>query len=96
MNEGDRARWRRQAIAWLRADLAFWTKQVEAGPPQAKALVMRTLSQWKEDADLAGIRDEEANKALPDAEQKARRALWAEVDELLAKARAGTAPRPHR
>ena len=32
-----RAGWRKRAIDWLKADLAFWTKQVETGPPQARA-----------------------------------------------------------
>jgi hypothetical protein len=56
----------------------------------------QTLQHWKADADLAGIRDEPAVKALPADEQRACRALWAEVDELLAQARAGTASHPHR
>jgi hypothetical protein len=54
--------------------------------------VSQTLRHWKVDSDLAGIRDETALKALSEDEQKACRALWAEVDALLAKVRAGTAP----
>jgi tetratricopeptide (TPR) repeat protein len=84
-DEAEKARWRKRAVAWLRADLAFWTKQVEVGPPQAKAFVIQTLRHWKDDADLAGLRDEAALKALLEEEQKACRALWAEVDALLRK-----------
>jgi tetratricopeptide (TPR) repeat protein len=96
LDEKEKTRWRKQAIGWLRADLAFWTKQAGTGKPEAKALVSQQLQHWKVDPDLAGIRDETAINALPDDEQKACRALWAEVDKLLAKARAGTASGPHR
>jgi hypothetical protein len=40
---------------------------------------------WKADADLGGLRDEPELAKLPADEQKACRALWAEVDALLAK-----------
>ena len=90
--EKDKAYWRKQALDWLKADLASWTRQAETGKPEAKALVSQILQHWKADADLAGIRDEAAVKALPEEERKACRELWAEVDALLAKARAGTAP----
>jgi tetratricopeptide (TPR) repeat protein len=83
----EKARWRKQAVAWLRADLAFWTKQVEPGPSQAKALVLETLRYWKQDADLAGIREAEFISALPEDEQKACRAMWADVDALLERAK---------
>jgi serine/threonine-protein kinase len=96
LDEPEKARWREQALDWLRADLARWTKQSEIGTPEMKSLVGQKLQNWKADSDLAGIRDEMALKALPEDERKACRALWAEVDDLLAKARAGTASRPHR
>jgi hypothetical protein len=96
LDETDKARWRKQATDWLRADLVFWSKQAQSGQPQARAHVSHKLQHWKVDSDLAGIRDEKAIKALPDDEQKACRALWAEVDAVLAKARAGTEPRPHQ
>jgi tetratricopeptide (TPR) repeat protein len=96
LDEQEQARWRKQALDWLKTDMAFWAKQANTGKPEAKAWVSQTLQHWKADTDLAGIRDETAIKALPDDEQKACRALWSEVDALLAKARAGTASRPHR
>jgi serine/threonine protein kinase/Flp pilus assembly protein TadD len=96
LDEKQKTRWRKQALDWLRADLAFWTKQAETGKPEAKALVSQQLQHWKVDTDLAGIRDETALQALPEDERKACRALWAEVDALLAKAQAGTMSSPHR
>jgi serine/threonine-protein kinase len=96
LDEPDKARWRKQALDWLKDDLAFWSEQAKTSKPEAKALVSQKLQWWKADTDLAGIRDEPAVKALPDDERRACRALWAEVDELLAHARAGTASHPHR
>ena len=74
LDEAAKARWRKQAIDWLKADLAFWTKQVETGPPEARRSVAKTLQHWKADTDLAGIRDEAALAKLPEDERKACRA----------------------
>ena len=43
------------------------------------------MHHWQKDTDLAGIRDAASIKALPEDEQTACRALWAEVDQLLKK-----------
>jgi hypothetical protein len=86
-DEGEKARWRKQAVAWLAAELALWTKQAEPGSSQANALVVGKLRHWKQDTDLAGIRDAAAIQALPEDERKACRALWADVDALLERAK---------
>jgi len=78
-----KTRWRGQALAWLKADLAYWTKQAETGTPAAKALVNQTLQHWKVDTDLAGIREEEALRTLAEDERKTCVNLWAEVDKIL-------------
>jgi hypothetical protein len=36
LDEAGMARWRKQAVEWLNADLAYWTKQVETGMPRAR------------------------------------------------------------
>jgi serine/threonine protein kinase/tetratricopeptide (TPR) repeat protein len=87
-----KARWRKQAPEWLKADLAAWAKIVQDEPPPARQRIQPTLRHWMVDADLAGIRDESDLKTLPEENQRACRALWAEVGALLAKARAGTSP----
>jgi tetratricopeptide (TPR) repeat protein len=81
-----RARWRRQALDWLRADLAAWGKEVE----KARPVVQRTLQHWQQDPDLAGLRGEAALAQLPEAERQACRKLWAEVQALLQRARRKT------
>jgi hypothetical protein len=82
-----RARWRRQALDWLRADLALRAKQLESGKPTARAEVQRTLRHWQRDPDLAGIRDEAKVAQLPEAEREACRRLWSDVEALLERAR---------
>jgi tetratricopeptide (TPR) repeat protein len=82
LDDGERTRWRKQALDWLTADLALWTKQAEKGTPQARATVQKTLRHWQTDADLAGVRDEAALARLPAEEQPSWRKLWVEVARL--------------
>ena len=70
-------------LAWLKADLTRRTEHTRAGTTEAKIEVRRRLTEWKRENDFLGIRDETAITALPEDEQKACRALWAEVDQLL-------------
>ncbi len=43
------------------------------------------LSHWKQDADLAGVRDPKTLEKLPPDERDAWEKLWKDVDALLAK-----------
>jgi serine/threonine-protein kinase len=88
LDDKERARWRKQALAWLAADLALWKKQAEKGTVQARAAVQKTLRHWRNDTDLAGLRNKEALAKLPADEQKACTQLWADVATLLKKAEA--------
>ena len=58
LDEKTKARWRTQAVEWLKAGLAQSSKQAETGKPEDKSLVGQTLQDWKSNADLAGIREE--------------------------------------
>jgi tetratricopeptide (TPR) repeat protein len=80
-----KARWRNQAIEWLTAELAQMSKQVETAKPEDRSALGQTLRDWKSDPELAGIRDVLGVKSLPEDDQKACRALWADVDALLRK-----------
>jgi serine/threonine-protein kinase len=84
----ERARLRQQALAWLRADLALWTRVLDTGKPPARAAVQRQLQHWQRDPTLAGIRDAAWLVNLPEAELRACRRLWADVEMLLSRARA--------
>jgi hypothetical protein len=87
LDDKERARLRRQALGWLRADLAAWTQVVDKAPPQARPAVRQALQHWQKDPDLAGLRDPDALAQLPEAERQACRKLWADVEALLRKAR---------
>ncbi|MGC8639779.1 MAG: tetratricopeptide repeat protein, partial [Isosphaeraceae bacterium] len=92
LDEAARARWRKQAVEWLKADLEFWTTLVSTGPSQTRQLVAQTLQHWKGDPDLARVRDEAALVRLPQAERKAWQAFWADVALLLRRAQGDNAP----
>jgi serine/threonine protein kinase/TolA-binding protein len=68
---------RRQALRWLRADLALHAK---ATAPQT---VRQRLAHWQQDSDLAAVRDLAALDRLPDDERKDWRRLWDDVAALL-------------
>jgi hypothetical protein len=82
-DEAARADLRRQALDWLRSDLAAWAKLQKEWPAGAPQKIGRTLRHWKHDPDLAGLRDEGELAKLPPAEREACRKLWGEVDRLL-------------
>jgi tetratricopeptide (TPR) repeat protein len=80
------ARLRRQALDWLRAELAAWNASVGGNDPQALMETARTLTTWEAESDLAGVRDPDALARLPEAERKDWRALWADVQALMMRA----------
>jgi tetratricopeptide (TPR) repeat protein len=73
----DRARWRTQALDWLRQDLAGW------GKAQASAEVHHRLRRWQADASLDGVRARQTLARMPDEERKQWESLWSDVDALL-------------
>jgi hypothetical protein len=89
-----RAALRKQALDWLRAELASLSSRVESGPPQARPVVMQTLLDWQLEPDLAGVRARDALARLPAAERAAWQALWADVDALPRRAPTGGARVP--
>jgi Tfp pilus assembly protein PilF len=92
LSDTQRLRWRRQALTWLRADLALWTKRLHASKPADGAAVQATLRRWQHDTDLASLRDDAALAKLPTEEREACRRLWADVAALIEKARPPSAP----
>jgi hypothetical protein len=59
------------------------------GAAEDKQLVAKALDRWKEDIDLAGVRDASGLAGIAGAERKGWKDLWAELDAL----RASVAPR---
>jgi tetratricopeptide (TPR) repeat protein len=72
----DAAEWRGQALEWLRAELAAREK--------AAIDLAATFERWKQDPDLASVRDRIGD--LPETERAAWRGLWAAVEVALAAA----------
>jgi len=86
LGEEERARWRTQAGAWLRADLEAWARKPESGPAADRVKVQQSLARWGTDRDLAGLRDPDALDRLPPAERQECRTLWADIDALIRRA----------
>lgn len=74
-----RASLRRQALDWLRAELAALTRFPK--PPQSPAALQQLLH-WQTDPDLAEVRDPAALAQLPDADRTDWQKLWADAAEL--------------
>ena len=85
-DDAAKAKLRRQAREWLQSDLAACAKILDSGAADMKAKVAPTLQHWKEDTDLAGIRDEKELAKLPEDERAAFKRLWNDVDQLLTRA----------
>ena len=85
-DDKDRTCLRRQALDWLRADLAAWTKRVDGGKPVDRAAAVATLTRWQNDDDLAGVRHSWSLLRLPADERRQWQKLWADVDALLKRA----------
>jgi eukaryotic-like serine/threonine-protein kinase len=69
LDDASKARWRKRAIDWLKADLTALSKVIESAAPEARLFVSQTLQHWKVDADLAGLRDAAALAKRPADEQ---------------------------
>jgi hypothetical protein len=75
----ERAELRRQALAWLQADLALRTRLLAGGES-----VDRRVMIWQTERALASVRDPAGLAKLPDAERQQWRRFWADAAALLA------------
>jgi serine/threonine-protein kinase len=89
LSEPERARWRKQARAWLQADLALWAKPQDSSARAARDRAKKMLTQWRDDADLGGLRDTDALDRLSPAEREECRVLWQNVGAHLERDRPG-------
>jgi tetratricopeptide (TPR) repeat protein len=85
VDESGRARWRKQALDWLSADLRLWAKKT-TGDADDRVAVREALARWQRDPDLAGLRNQDAVAQLPEAEREECQKLWAEVAAVLKQA----------
>jgi serine/threonine protein kinase/tetratricopeptide (TPR) repeat protein len=78
-----RARLRKQAVAWLRAELEAAAKPLPAGPPAERTRLVIRRRQLRLDADLASLRDADEVGKLPDGERALLKTLWSDLDAAL-------------
>jgi serine/threonine-protein kinase len=83
----DRTRWRRQAVAWLRQELAFWDKQLASGLPAARSRATKALTLWHTEPWLTAVQRAPDMPTLPPDERADCRKLWDDVDALLRRAK---------
>ena len=83
LDNGERTRWRAQALDWLRQDLTAWGKRLDQAGAATSAQVRERLRHWKGDPDLAGIRAKDALAGLPNEERQRWERLWSDVGALL-------------
>jgi hypothetical protein len=76
LTEEERTALRRQALAWLRADLAVYARLAERGDARTRAAVRQRLAHWLQDADLAPVRDKVFLSRLPWGERAEWYHLW--------------------
>jgi eukaryotic-like serine/threonine-protein kinase len=84
LDEAARARWRGQALKWLRDDLASLARQLAERSPAVRVPIVEALRRWER--ELGHVRGEAALAAFPEAERRAWRELWADAEALLLKA----------
>jgi serine/threonine-protein kinase len=84
----ERARLRKQALDWLRADLDAWKRLL----PGARPVVVQKMQHRLADDDFAGVRGARALAKLPEAERPAWQQLWADVAQTLTEAQGEAAP----
>jgi serine/threonine-protein kinase len=77
---------RRQALTWLRADLARRTRQLQGGQPASRSAVLSAMRHWERERAFAGLRDRAALEKLSAEERAACLRLWADVAALRTKA----------
>jgi len=82
LDDKERARWRRQALDWLRQDLTWWGKAIDKDNARTNAQARLMMQHWLTDADFAGVRGRDALARLPEEERRPWERLWSDVDAL--------------
>ena len=86
IGEPEREGLRKQARNWLRLDVAAWAKKVETGTEADRIQARKTSAPWRDDPDLAGLRDAETLERLTPSDRQEFLALWQDIAALLRRA----------
>jgi serine/threonine protein kinase/tetratricopeptide (TPR) repeat protein len=82
LEAGQCRQWRKQALGWLRRNLALRVRPFRADPARHRAVVLEKTSVWLRDSDLAGVRGAEAIGRQPSEERPAWVKFWSDVRSL--------------
>jgi serine/threonine-protein kinase len=85
LGDEERARLREQARQWLRAELAARARVFEAGPEADRGAARMALMRWRNEPDLAVLREPGELDKLTADERRDCLALWDEVAKELAR-----------
>jgi serine/threonine protein kinase/tetratricopeptide (TPR) repeat protein len=91
-DDTERARLRRQALDWLRADLKAWGRMLDKEPDKLLPMIVQRMQHTLEDSDFAGVRGHQALAKLPEAERPSWQKLWDDVANTLARAKSKMTP----
>jgi serine/threonine-protein kinase len=80
---------RKLARELLRLDVAAWATKMNTGTVADRIQTRKTISAWRDDPDLAGLRDAQLLQKLPPSERQDCQALWQELAALLSRAETG-------
>jgi hypothetical protein len=80
LSAAERARLSRQALQWLRAELAA---RLRPRRPQTLPQAVMVVLDWQTDPALAGLREGEALKRLGAEERQAAQRLWSDLDRIV-------------
>jgi hypothetical protein len=89
----ERARWRGEAITWLRTELALWEKRIANGSEGQRREAREALAYWQGDCWLESIREKAALAQLPPAERAEWEQVWKTVSQLFERARQSGRPK---
>jgi tetratricopeptide (TPR) repeat protein/serine/threonine protein kinase len=92
LNDKERARLRRQALDWLRADLEAWGRLLDKEADKVRPVLVQRMRHWLEDTDFSGVRGPQALAKLPEVERQAWQKIWDDIANTLAQAQAKTTP----
>jgi hypothetical protein len=81
--EAARARFRQQAWALLRAEVATQARQLSSASPAEAAAARQVLEALRDLPGLASVRNPAALASLPEPERQAWQEFWQEVEGLL-------------
>ena len=67
----------------MKADLAAWKKILDSTHGEDRVSLVKILTHWRADPDMAGMWNPGAPVAIPPAETRECRALLSDIDGLL-------------